>query len=269
MRHNARLLLAAITVDDMDAAKLSAERIAVDAATLHQVDPDRPALLDGVRLDQMSDDALEELVTSNSPVIYDDDALTYVLAEIDHRDQADRTAAEGNILLQSCLAMARRDQGHRSLTKLGRQLDRDWSEAMTGIEHLIFGSGVVPTSKLRQAARSLLGARRQAPPTRREQVAAVDADWRALMAQRYFDAEDVCRGRILNRKSENVGVDPKRLFTENAAWIRAHASREFLDWIADNPRITRSEYLAQAGVATDSQLRQASTARENRGTLVI
>lgn len=222
MRHSVRRMLMAIEQGDTVAAKAAAQHVAAEAMTMHTVNPDRPPILDGIRLDQIPDAKIEALVAPTSPVLHDDHAVDLVLAEIDRRDDAARAEQEGNAFLASCLAVRNRDHGAHSVAQLGRRLDSDWGEACSQIDAVIFGQSGEPPTRVQRAAHQLLGSRRASAPTKQEQRASAEADWRALMAQRYLEAEECCRGRMLNRASENRGLDERRLFTENASWASDH-----------------------------------------------
>lgn len=261
MGYNRRQMIAAVSSGDDVAAKRYAVRLASDSVSLQLVDPQQPGLLSGVNLTRLSE---AELVTlAGRPDIQGDArSLDAVYGEIDRRD----TNYDPGGRERSVLAAARAFHNTAGDTmKVGAAIRATrWSEAAAAMDRVLLGPDHGRArSRLRRQVYHLYGIR----DPQQDREASAKADWRALIASRRLDAEGVCRGRMLRRKSEDRGIDPAKLFTASAQWIRAHASREFLDWLSDNPRITQAQYLAQVLPDSARWQRQAATASQSSSDL--
>lgn len=64
---------------------------------------------------------------------------------------------------------------------------------------------------------------------------------RDLAQQAYVDAENECRGYMLNAKGEEKGVDPRELFTGPEWMVTAYASEELREWFDTHGRLTPAE----------------------------
>ncbi|MFD1145913.1 hypothetical protein [Saccharothrix hoggarensis] len=81
---------------------------------------------------------------------------------------------------------------------------------------------------------------------------AVDRLYGEMTRQRYRQAEDECRGHLLNPAGKAAGVDPYSLFHGPASRVRRYASPELRTWFYRHGRTTWIEYKAQMlGRASD------------------
>lgn len=78
--------------------------------------------------------------------------------------------------------------------------------------------------------------------------------------RQYLDAEDACRGYLLNKKAQTDGVDPMSLFSGPARIAHARASDELREWWAKHGRLTQAEFIEKA---TGETQRHAAAARLN------
>lgn len=71
------------------------------------------------------------------------------------------------------------------------------------------------------------------------------AEFGILMEAAYAQAEEDCRGALINARGRRAGVDAFSLFM--GAWSRAkaYASPELIEWWATHPRITWTEFERQ------------------------
>lgn len=76
----------------------------------------------------------------------------------------------------------------------------------------------------------------------------------------YMNAEDECRGVLLNREGKAKDIDPLSLFSGPAARARKYASEELKTWWARNGRITFAEWKFQ-WLGRESDRSAARTAR--------
>ncbi|MEU6858836.1 phage minor capsid protein [Glycomyces sp. NPDC046736] len=58
----------------------------------------------------------------------------------------------------------------------------------------------------------------------------------------YLAAEDATRGHMLSPAGRNARIDPKTLFSGNAARARKYASADLLEWFDTNGRMTYTQY---------------------------
>jgi hypothetical protein len=75
--------------------------------------------------------------------------------------------------------------------------------------------------------------------------------------QTYLDAEDVCRGHLLNKAAQAAGVDPRSLFTGPESRARKHASEELLGYWQERGRMTVEDFTASL---LGGAMRSSSTA---------
>ncbi|MFE4328723.1 phage minor capsid protein [Streptomyces sp. NPDC056831] len=78
--------------------------------------------------------------------------------------------------------------------------------------------------------------------------------------RQYLDAEDACRGYLLNKKAQTDGIDPMSLFSGPARIAHARASDELREWWRVNGRLTQAEFIEKA---TGARQRWAEGARKN------
>ncbi|MFE6683937.1 phage minor capsid protein [Streptomyces sp. NPDC057729] len=78
--------------------------------------------------------------------------------------------------------------------------------------------------------------------------------------RQYLDAEEACRGYLLNKKAQTDGIDPMSLFSGPARIAHARASNELREWWAANGRLTQAEFIEKA---TGERQRWAEGARLN------
>lgn len=78
--------------------------------------------------------------------------------------------------------------------------------------------------------------------------------------RQYLDAEDACRGYLLNKKAQTDGIDPMSLFSGPARIAHARASDELREWWAQHGRLTQAEFIEKA---TGERQRWADGARKN------
>ncbi|MER7726397.1 phage minor capsid protein [Streptomyces sp. NPDC096323] len=78
--------------------------------------------------------------------------------------------------------------------------------------------------------------------------------------RQYLDAEDACRGYLLNKKAQTDGIDPMSLFSGPARIAHARASDELREWWAKHGRLTQAEFIEKA---TGQRQRWAEGARQN------
>ncbi|MFS0695122.1 phage minor capsid protein [Streptomyces nitrosporeus] len=85
--------------------------------------------------------------------------------------------------------------------------------------------------------------------------------------RQYLDAEDACRGYLLNKKAQAAGVDPMSLFSGPARIAHARASDELREWWANNGRLTQAEFIEQAtgeASAAAAKARLNESAHQNK-----
>ncbi|MFJ2909364.1 phage minor capsid protein [Streptomyces sp. NPDC087228] len=78
--------------------------------------------------------------------------------------------------------------------------------------------------------------------------------------RQYLDAEDACRGYLLNKKAQADGIDPMSLFSGPARIAHARASEELREWWKQHGRLTQAEFIEQA---TGQESAAAAKARKN------
>ena len=78
-----------------------------------------------------------------------------------------------------------------------------------------------------------------------ERRAEVRAEYEHVLWAAYEAAETACNGRLLNRRGEEAGIDPVRLFRSGPAFANAYASEELLEHWAKYPRPTFARYERQ------------------------
>ncbi|OKJ42285.1 phage minor capsid protein [Streptomyces sp. CB01580] len=78
--------------------------------------------------------------------------------------------------------------------------------------------------------------------------------------RQYLDAEDACRGHLLNKKAQADGIDPMSLFSGPAHIAHARASDELREWWRVNGRLTQAEFIEKA---TGQPSAAAAKARKN------
>lgn len=78
--------------------------------------------------------------------------------------------------------------------------------------------------------------------------------------RQYLDAEDACRGYLLNKKAIADGIDPASLFSGPARIAHARASDELREWWTKHGRLTQAEFIEKA---TGQRQRWADGARKN------
>jgi len=71
------------------------------------------------------------------------------------------------------------------------------------------------------------------------------AEYQDYLHAAYARAEEACRGRLLNRRGENKGIDSLSLFIGNEARALAYASEELIDHWLSYPRITFEQFEKQ------------------------
>lgn len=99
------------------------------------------------------------------------------------------------------------------------------------------------------------GEEREQRFTRRQARALYDEH----VTRQYLDAEDDCRGYLLNPKARAAGIDPVSLFSGPAHVAFAHASEELVRWWMEHGRMTQAEFIAKA---TGTSSREATRAQE-------
>lgn len=92
--------------------------------------------------------------------------------------------------------------------------------------------------------------------TRREARALYDE----YVYRQYLQAEDDCRGYLLNKKAQAAGISPVSLFSGPARIAYARASDELKEWWAEHGRLTQAEFIEKA---TGQAQRWAAGARKN------
>lgn len=75
--------------------------------------------------------------------------------------------------------------------------------------------------------------------------AEVREEYGRLIEAQCNEAEDACRGVLLNEKGRAAGVDPLSLFMGRQTVALYYASEELKDWWNEHPRVTFTQYEAQ------------------------
>lgn len=88
--------------------------------------------------------------------------------------------------------------------------------------------------------------------------AAARALYDEYVYRQYLQAEDDCRGYLLNQRATAAGIDPVTLFSGPARIAYARASDELKEWWAAHGRLTQAEFVEQA---TGQRQRWAASAR--------
>jgi hypothetical protein len=106
-----------------------------------------------------------------------------------------------------------------------------------------------PAELDRQERAAMVASARQ-PGESLEQV--VDRLYGEMTRARYVQAEDACRGQLLNAAGRAANVDPYVLFHGPAQRVRKYASDELRNWFKENGRLIWIDYKAQMlGRASD------------------
>ncbi|MFG2650954.1 phage minor capsid protein [Streptomyces sp. NPDC048436] len=92
--------------------------------------------------------------------------------------------------------------------------------------------------------------------TRRE----ARALYEEYLYRQYLQAENDCRGYLLNSKAKAAGHNPSTLFSGPARIAHARASDELKEWWAEHGRLTQAEFIEQV---TGKEQRWATGARHN------
>ncbi|MCR8576167.1 phage minor capsid protein [Streptomyces sp. Isolate_219] len=92
--------------------------------------------------------------------------------------------------------------------------------------------------------------------TRREARALYDE----YLYRQYLQAEDDCRGYLLNKKAQAAGINPVSLFSGPARIAYARASDELKEWWAEHGRLSQAEFIEKV---TGQAQRWAAGARKN------
>jgi hypothetical protein len=95
----------------------------------------------------------------------------------------------------------------------------------------------------------------------------VDRMYGAQTLIRYHQAEDECRGHLLNDAGEAAGIDPYTLFHGPARAAARYASEELMDWWRANGRQTWIEYKAEMLGRPSDQRAAAEAARRTADIL--
>ncbi|MEK6443560.1 hypothetical protein [Pseudonocardia sp. T1-2H] len=90
----------------------------------------------------------------------------------------------------------------------------------------------------------------------------VDRMYGDITRHRYEQAEDACRGHLLNAAGEAAHIDPYTLFHGPARNAVRYASEELVDWWRENGRKTWIEYKAEMlGRPSDQRAAAEAAAR--------
>lgn len=84
---------------------------------------------------------------------------------------------------------------------------------------------------------------REASRPTRKQARALYDEW---VYTQWLQAEEECRGVLLNRRGEAAGIDPVSLFSGPARSAYAYASEELKRWWGAHPRKTQQQFVAEA-----------------------
>ncbi|MEV8055162.1 phage minor capsid protein [Streptomyces antimycoticus] len=83
---------------------------------------------------------------------------------------------------------------------------------------------------------------REASRPTRKQARALYDEW---VYTQWLQAEEECRGVLLNRRGEAAGIDPVSLFSGPARSAYAYASEELKRWWGTHPRKTQQQFVAE------------------------
>ncbi|MBN1174000.1 MAG: hypothetical protein JXA67_17640 [Micromonosporaceae bacterium] len=76
----------------------------------------------------------------------------------------------------------------------------------------------------------------------------------------YLAAEDACRGHMLTAEGEQLGINPRELWSGNLATARRYASEDLLRWWAEHPRKNLTQFRAEV-LGRDEDIRAAERTR--------
>lgn len=68
------------------------------------------------------------------------------------------------------------------------------------------------------------------------------AEYEDYLEARYAQAEEACRGAMLNERGRRAGIESRSLFMGNHARAHAYASDELVEWWRENGRVPFSAY---------------------------
>lgn len=174
------------------------------------------------------DDLAAELAAAD-----DDASLTRIVAELDRRDRAEAKAERRRQqhAARRSAAEAARDREFDAATDAGEDPETAYSRIY----------GVSEERQRREAAAESLRGAGYFGKTFREQVAAAHA---GHVNEMFQEAEEACRGHVLNAAGKRAGIDPESLFSGPAARAKKYASPELMDWFRDNGRLTVEDFTA-------------------------
>lgn len=244
LRYYRKRLVDALNSNDQTEITLNSHRLAAEAANSHTAaGADLPEALAGINLQRLSDDELHTL-TTDPRIIEDQDACDTVFGELDRRDAEDRIGDRIANIENSYTALTPTRPGNDDpVTALqwARHSAAQWGETCESLDRVLTGG---MKGKDREAVLTkVFGYKHLHRTQKAERIKAAKEDWHSLMHIQRLAAEDECRGYLLKKSAAAAGKNPDDLFAKNATWVRANASREFLDWRQNNPRITQSEYI--------------------------
>jgi len=215
--------------------------------------PEPPAAadpLDGVDLATLTDDQIADLFAQ-----YADhpDVADRLIAEMDRRDQAaqdDQAPADDEFGVDD-VEDTEEDRRIDELVAAGWDFRDAWAEV----------HGVDPDELERQERRAAVEGERRPGETLDQAVRRMYDQW---VYEQYLQAEADTRGVLLTREGVAAGIDPISLFSGPRDRARKYASEELKRWWVDHPRMTFTEFKADA-LGRESDRRAARDIREGGG----
>ncbi|MER8086608.1 phage minor capsid protein [Streptomyces sp. NPDC094048] len=201
---------------------------------------------DAATMREMTD---EEMGTAMRAASLDDRDRSRIAAELDHRyppDPLPAAAATGDAVANMLMDRAAVDNAIDPLPA-----PEEWGALANDAKFADELAAAV------RAAEKKSGGAEQVERITRAQAREMYAEY---VYRQYLDAEDACRGYLLNKRAQADGIDPMSLFSGPARIAHARASDELREWWRVNGRLTQAEFIEKA---TGARQRWAEGARKN------
>ncbi|TAK89303.1 MAG: hypothetical protein EPO06_11590 [Burkholderiaceae bacterium] len=222
---------AAVNAGDLNTANLAQTEMWRREADAAQHLPPLPQDLSNV-----DENSLLDMLTRYG---FDPDASQRVWDELTRREQAAHTPAPHSGIPDgpdTSAPLHWRDTDPEQEARIDALMARgyDYVEAYAEVHHL-------DPETLRQQERAS-AVDRQAGETL---DAAVRRHYDEYVTLAYLAAEEFTRGHMLTKEGEHTRINPRDLFSGNAARARKWASEDLKVWWNDNPRLTYTQFKAQ------------------------
>ena len=197
--------------------------------------------LGGIDIEAIGEDELYDLFGQVSALDEVDDSV--ILRLTDEMDRRERIAAPEPAPADDWLAGPTNERYDwpepEDLTDEQRRLDELLDQGRDYTAAYAEAYGLDPAELARQERLSMLS--RLPGESIDQAVRRAYDEWVNLQ---YVDAENACRGHVITTDGENLGIDPRELFSGPIARARKYASEELQRWWVDNPRKNLTQFKA-------------------------